>query len=143
MLFEEGICSEAAIIWAFNEDKNLIKNLYMNDQFSEDFTEDIAYEDIQPGDVFFIDYPVEDEETGLWVSDGQYDEVGIIIPPQYDDTGMLEDCIRVIPEAGVHYGSTEFINGLYGTEGFVDYKSLPDKVKGGKGPYPKVTGKPI
>ena len=142
MTLEEGICPEAAVIWAFNLESNLINNLYMNDQEKKDFKEEIAYEDIQPGDVFFIDYPVYDEETELWVPDGQYDEVGVVIPPQYDqETGMLENCIRVIPEAGVHYGSTEFINALYGTEGFVHYRSLPDAPKGPKSPYPKIPSK--
>lgn len=139
-----GICPEAAIVWAFNEDIDFVNSLYMNDQEKQDFTEDVAYEDIQPGDVFFVDYPELDPKTDLWVPDGQYDEVGIIIPPQYDsETGMLEDCIRVIPEEGVHYGSTEFINTLYGTEGFVDYRSLPDEPRIGKSPYPKIPGKPI
>ncbi len=139
-----GICPEAAIIWAYNEDIDFVNNLYMNDQEKRDFTEDVAYEDIQPGDVFFIDYPVYDERTDLWVPDGQYDEVGMVIPPQYDqETGMLEDCIRIIPDAGVHYGSTDFVNSLYGTEGFVHYRSLPDSPRIGKSPYPRIPGKPI
>ena len=141
--FGIGICPEAAIVWAFNEDIDFVNSLYMNDQEKKDFTEDVAYEDIQPGDVFFVDYPELDPKTDLWVPDGQYDEVGIIIPPQYDpETGAYEDCIRVIPGEGVQYSSTELVN-IMGKNGFVDYKSLPDEPRIGKSPYPMIPGKPI
>ena len=143
MTLGEGICPEAAIIWAFNLESNLVNNLGINDMMKKDFKVEIAYEDLQPGDVFFIDYPDwYDEEMNAYMPDGYYDEVGIVIPGQYDqETGMYEDCIRVIPEAGVHYGSTEFINALYGNSGFVHYRSLPDAPKGSKSPYPKIPSK--
>ena len=130
----EGIYDENAIVYAFNELEDIVNWLNINRMASRDFTEEIAHEDIQAGDVVFIDYPP---------ADGCYDEVGMIIDPQYNqETGMYEDVIRIIPEEGVHYSSTNYINSLYDTTyGFVDYRSLPDNPKGGHTPYPKIPSK--
>ena len=141
LMFGNGIYDTNAIIWAFNVDEDHINWMPIDKMAKQDFTEKVAYEDIQPGDVFFIDYP-ENHADGTYGPDGYYDEVGIVIEPQYDpETGMTEDIIRIIPEAGVHYGSSEFINALYGSFGFVDYKRLPDNPKGGHSPYPKIPNK--
>ena len=136
ILYAPGISDDGALVWAFNEHEDIINWGNIFDQAKHDFSEKIAYEDIQPGDVFFIDYAP---------ADGMPDECGIVIEPQYDqETGMYEDIIRIIPEAGVHYGSSEFINSLYDTvDGFVDYRALPDSPKGGHSPYPKVPTKHI
>lgn len=144
MEFGVGICPEAAIIWAYNEDVDFVNHLCMDDQEKKDFMDDVPYEEIQPGDVFFVDYPGLDPKTDMWVPDGRYDEVGIVIPEQCNEvTGELEDCIRIVPGGGVHYDSTKSINDLYGTDGFVDYRCLPDEPRIGKSPYPRIPGKPI
>ena len=140
--YEPGIYDQNAIVWAFNVNdigvtEHIVKHYDINDLEKFDFDTEVAYEDIQPGDVFFIDYPQEDPNTGLMVPDGCYDEVGIVIPPQYDSDGNCEDCIRVLKDGGVQYGSTEFVNFLYGTSGFVDYRCLPDEPRIGKSPYPR------
>lgn len=132
--FGEGIYDEDAILWAFNENEDLINWKEINRMEKHDFKEEVDYEDIQPGDVFFIDYPNVDG-----FPDGCYDEVGIVIEPTTID-GETYDIIRIIPgipDAGVSYDKSSHINDLYGTYGFVDYRCLPDDPKGGHSPYPK------
>lgn len=132
--FGEGIYDEDAILWAFNENEDLINWKEINRMEKQDFKEEVAYEDIQPGDVFFIDYP---SATGF--PDGCYDEVGIVIEPTTID-GETYDIIRIIPgipDGGVSYDKSSSINDVYGTYGFVDYRCLPDSPKGGHSPYPK------
>jgi hypothetical protein len=140
--FDPGIYDQNAIVWAFNVNdvgvtEHIVKHYDINKLEKFDFDTEVAYEDIQPGDVFFIDYPQKDPNTGLMVPDGCYDEVGIVIPPQYDSDDNIEDCIRILEDGGVQYSSTELINQLYGTEGFVDYRCLPDSPRIGKSPYPR------
>lgn len=133
----EGICPEALLIWAFNNDENLVNNLYLNDQRERDFTEDISYEDVQPGDVYFIDYPP---------ADSYIDEAGMFVEPYTDQaTGYVYDIIRVLPDEGVCYDSSGWIEDMHNENptAIVDYRSLPDNPKGTKSPYPKHTGKPI
>ena len=132
-----GIDSPGAILWAFNQESNVVKWYDLNDQMKHDFTEHVNYEDIQSGNVGFIDYPEYNEETGLYgPGDGLVDEAFMIINSKEDTTGDMVDCIRIIPEAGVHYSTTKFINAHYGTgPGTVDYRSLKDSPKGGHKPY--------
>ena len=138
MFFGIGIYDECAIVWAFNENEDIVNWGDINRMAKHDFTVEVEYGEQKPGDVFFLDYN----------ADGLYDEVGIFIEPQYDqETGALEDIIRIIPEAGVHYGSSEFIHALYGMgvgipiTSFMDCKRLPDHPKGGHSPYPKIPSK--
>lgn len=136
--FSPGINDAGAIIWALNENENIVNNLYIDDMADKDFKEWIAYGDQQPGDVAFIDYE----------ADGYYDEVVMFIEPQIDpDTGATEDCVRIIDEVGVHFVDSKYLHALYGVDNgvgvqsFMDVKSLPDSPKGTKSPYPKVPGK--
>gem|GEM_PF-3757268 len=137
LFFDVGIYDENAIVWAFNAEEDVVNWGDINNQAKHDFTVHVEYGEQRPGDVFFLDYE----------ADGCYDEVGIFIEPQYNpETGALEDVIRIIPEAGVHYGSSEFIHALYGDDGtmidsFMDCRRLPDHPKGGHSPYPKVPSK--
>lgn len=142
--FGTGINDQDAILFAFNGNgEDLINWWDINKMAKQDFTEEIPYEEIQSGDVFFIDYPQEFEDGG-YGPDGCYDEIGMVIEPTIDTTGDVVDIIRIIPEAGVHYSTTDFINALYGITGVVDYRRLPDNPKGGHSPYPnKPPGKPI
>lgn len=132
LLFDEGIYDEGAIVWAFNVDDDIVNWAEINDQIKHDFTENVEYGQHQPGDVFFIDYD----------ADSCYDEVGMVIAPETID-GTTYDIIRIIPEDGVSYDQSEFINDLYddGVTGFVDYRCLPDAPKGGHSPYPKIPRK--
>ena len=136
--YSPGINDVGAIIWALNENENIVNNLGIDDMADKDFTEWIAYGDQQPGDVAFIDYE----------ADGYYDEVVMFIEPQIDpDTGAPEDCIRFLEEPGVHFVDSNYLRALYGVDNgvgvqsFMDVKSLPDSPKGKKSPYPKVPGK--
>ena len=140
----EGINNEGAIIWALNEDSNLINNLCINDMASKDFKELVEYGDQRPGDVAFIEY---DTEATDEASIG-YDEIIMFIEPQIDpETGATEDCIRILEEGGVHYADSEFIHALYGEDlgitptSLFTVKRLPDSPKGNKAPYPKIPGK--
>ena len=131
-----GIDNPGAILWAFNQESNVVKWYDLNDQMKHDFTEHVDYENIQPGNVGFIDYPEINNEGEVVVGDGLIDEAFIIVEPIIDESGMVFDCIRIIPEAGVHYSNTEHINSLYNTEtSFVDYRRLKDNPKGGHKPY--------
>jgi len=72
----------------------------------------------------------------------------MFIEPHVDSsTGMVEDCIRVSEEDGVHYTDSEFLHDLYGTTigpeitSLFTVKRLPDDPKGKKSPYPKIPGK--
>ena len=138
-----GIDDEGAILWAFNEHDDVINWYESNDKLKHDFSEHVDYEDIKAGDVGFIDYPEYNELTGEYgPGDGIIDETFIVIDPTVDSTGDMVDCIRIIPEAGVHYSTTEFINALYDTgTSFVDYRRLPENPKGGHSPYPKIPTK--
>ena len=140
----EGINNEGAIIFAFNEDSNLINNLCINDMAQNDFKDLVEYGDQQPGDVAFIEYDTGDTEEG---SIG-YDEIIMFIEPQIDpETLMTEDCIRILEEGGVHYADSEYLHGLYGDDNGITptslftVKRLPDSPKGNKSPYPKIPGK--
>ena len=138
LLTGQGIYDVNAIVYAFNVNEDLVNWMDINKQAKHDFKVDVAYEDIQPGDVFFIDYP--DDVTGQ--PDGCYDEVGMVIEPtSVDEFGNPENLIRIIPSAGVSLSSSAYINMLYGDSGFVDYKCLPDSPKGGHSPYPKIPTK--
>lgn len=142
-----GISDEAAIAWAFNgcEDcEELVNWADITDQFKKDFTEEVAIEDLQSGDVIFIDY---DEEDGF--PDGQLDEVGMYV----GDTEYGKhtyDVIRITPVfdgegnptgGDVSYSEVSMIELLYGEKGLVYYRSLPDDPKGGHSPYPKIPTK--
>ena len=141
--FGIGINDQDAILYAFNGDGEDLVNWWdTNKMEKQDFTEEITHEEIQPGDVFFIDYP-QDFPDGGYGPDGCYDEIGMVIEPTIDDTGDVVDIIRIIPEVGVHYSSSEFINALYGSSGEVDYRHLPDNPKGGHKPYQKIPGTKI
>jgi hypothetical protein len=135
LFFDVGIYDENAIVWAFNVDEDVVNWGDINNQAKHDFTVHVEYGEQRPGDVFFLDYD----------ADGCYDEVGIFIEPQNNpDTGALEDIIRIIPEAGVHYESSEYIHALYGgttIDSFMDCMRLPDHPKGGHSPYPKIPSK--
>ena len=130
--FGNGIYDEGAIVWAFNENEDIVNWGDIGNQEKHDFTEEVEYHNIQPGDVFFIDYN----------ADSCYNEVGMVVEPVIYN-GETCDIIRIIPGAGVCYDSSKHINMLYdgGIDGFVDYRSLPDDPKGGHSPYPKVPTK--
>lgn len=135
-----GIDCAEAMVWVFNQEKDIVNWPDATNQKKHDFTEHVDYENIQPGDVGFIDYDEIDSEGNIVPGDGVIDEVFMIIKPREDGN----DCIRIVPGAGVGYSSTEHINMLYDTgTSFVDYRSLKDTPKGGHSPYPKVKGKPI
>ena len=138
--FTPGICDVGAIIWAVNgeNNENVINNAYIDNMANKDFTWWVAYGDQRPGDVAFIDYE----------ADGYYDEVVMFIEPQIDpETGVPEDCIRILEEDGVHYTDSEFLHAIYGidngvgVQSFMDVKRLPESPKGGKSPYKKMPGK--
>lgn len=136
-----GIYDTFAIIWAYNQEANYINNCEINDMASKDFKEIVDPVDRQPGDVVFIDYD----------ADGCYDEIAMCTERHLDpDTGMWEDVIRIIPEAGVHETSYEYLDALYGKDvgiknhSFLDVKRLPSNNNGkGKSPYPKIPSKYI
>ena len=139
-----GIDCAEAMVWVFNQEEDIVNWPDATNQMKHDFTEHVDYEDIQPGDVGFIDYTDIDSEGNVVAGDGIIDEVFIIIEPRIDSFGDPVNCIRIIPEQGVHFSSTEYINTLYDTgTSFVDYRSLKDTPKGGHSPYPKPKGKPI
>lgn len=140
-----GIDNPGAILWAYNLESDSVKWYGLDNQMRHDFTEHVDYEDTQAGDVGFIDYAEYDEDTGLYgPGDGYIDEAFIVINPKADTTGDIVDCIRITPEAGVYYSTTEFINAHYDSSpGTVDYRSLKDKLNGGHSPHPKVKSKPI
>ena len=142
--FGIGINDQDAMLYAFNGNGEELINWWdTNKMAKQDFTKEIPYEEIQPGDVFFIDYPQEFSDGG-YGPDGCYDEIGMVIEPTVDTTGDIVNIIRITPTDGVHYSTTEFINALHGITGFVDYRRLPDNPKGGHSPYPKKPpGKPI
>jgi hypothetical protein len=138
LFFGIGIYDENAIVWAFNVDEDVVNWGDINNQAKHDFTVHVEYGEQRPGDVFFLDYE----------ADSCYDEVGIFIEPQHNpETGAMEDIIRIIPEAGVHYESSEYIHALYGVDtgttidSFMDCRRLPDHPKGGHSPYPKIPSK--
>ncbi|MCK5225162.1 MAG: hypothetical protein KAQ89_00435 [Planctomycetes bacterium] len=141
----EGINNEGAIIWALNRDANIINNLCINDMESKDFKVHVEYGDQQPGDVAFIEYDITATDEGSL----GYDEIIMFIEPQIDpDTGMAEDCIRILEDGGVHYADSEFIHALYGTDigiiptSLFTVKRMPDEPKGNKkSPYPNIPGK--
>jgi hypothetical protein len=136
--YAPGIYDEGAIVWAFNggEFGDIVNWGDIANLKKHDFTEHVDHADIQPGDVFFIDYPP---------ADGLPDEVGIVVDPIYEPVLETDqDIIRIVPGGGVYRSSSEHINDLYDvTDGFVDYRSLPDNPKGGHSPYPKIPGKYI
>ena len=138
--FTPGICDVGAIIWAVNgeNNENVINNAYIDNMANKDFTWWVTYGDQRPGDVAFIDYE----------ADGYYDEVIMFIEPQIDpETGVPEDCIRILEEGGVHYTDSEYLHAIYGidngvgVQSFMDVKRLPESPKGGKSPYKKMPGK--
>lgn len=141
----EGINNEGAIIWAVNEDFNLINNLCINDMASKDFKVSVEYGDQKPGDVAFIEYDI----TATDEASMGYDEIIMFIEPQINlETGATEDCIRILEEDGVHYADSEFLHALYGTDyditpiSLFTVKRLPDSPKGNmKSPYPNIPGK--
>lgn len=141
----EGINNEGAIIFAFNEDSNLINNLDINDMASKDFKIFVEYGDQRPGDVAFIEY----DTTATDEASVGYDEIIMFIEPQVDSsTGMVEDCIRVSEEDGVYYTDSEFLYGLYGATigpeitSLFTVKRMPETPKGNKkSPYPNIPGK--
>lgn len=134
---DDGIYDEDAILWAFNVNDDLINWKNIDKMANNDFKIEVKYGEQQPGDVFFLDYD----------GNKHYDEVGIFIEPMIDDKGKVVDIIRIIPNVGVHYSTSEFIYALYGTdEGIniyssMDCKRLPDSPKGGHSPYPKIPTK--
>ena len=140
----EGINNPAAIIWAFNEEANIINNLCINDMAQKDFKVLVEYGDQKPGDVAFIEYDTGDtSESAIG-----YDEIIVFVEPHVDKYGMDVDCIRVSEESGVHYTDSEFLHDLYGTTigpeitSLFTVKSMPDTPKGNKkSPYPKIPGK--
>ena len=139
-----GIDCAEAIVWAFNQESDIVNWPDATDQMKHDFKEHVDYEDIQPGDVGFIDYSEIDSDGNVCVGDGIIDEVFIVVEPRIDSFGDPVDCIRIVPGAGVQYSSTEHVNLLYDTDiSFVDYRSLKDDPKGGHSPYPKVKSTPI
>ena len=133
----DGIYAEDAILWAFNENEEVVNWKDIDKMASSDFKIEVQYGEQRPGDVFFLDYN----------GDGNYDEIGIFIEPMIDDTSDMVDIIRIIPDAGVHYSTAEFIHALYGTDVGIDSSSsmdcrrLPDFPKGGHSPYPKISTK--
>jgi len=132
--FGTGINDEGAIVWAFNQDDDLVNWGDIDNQIKHDFKVVVEYGDQKPGDVFFIDYN----------ADSCYNEVGMFIEPVIID-GQKFDAIRIIPEEGVTLATSESLNFLYG-EGwgaFFDIRRLPDNPKGGHSPYPKVPTKSI
>lgn len=129
IVINNGISDNAAILWAFNgEGTDNVKWFDLDDQLKHSFTMAV-YGETQPGDIFVIDY----------MGDSCYDEIGIIITPVIIENEEM-DIIRIIPGAGVVYDSTDNIENLYdgGSAGFVEYFRLPDTVKGGHKPFPKV-----
>ena len=139
-----GIDCAEAMVWVFNQEEDIVNWPDATNQMKHDFTEHVDYEDIQPGDVGFIDYTDIDSEGNIVAGDGIIDETFIIVESRTDEYGNVQDCIRIIPEQGVHFSSTEYVNLLYNTgTSFVDYRSLKDNPKGGHSPYPKPKGKPI
>lgn len=140
----EGINNEGAIIWALNENSNLINNLCINDMASKDFKVLVEYGDQQPGDVAFIEY----DTTATDEASIGYDEIIMFIEPQIDPgTGATEDCIRILEDVGVHYADSEFVHALYGADtnivptSLFTVKRLLDAPKGKKSPYPNIPGK--
>jgi len=142
LIFVNGISDDGAIAWAFNGCEGceeLVNWADVTDQFNKDFTEEVAIEDLQPGDVFFIDYPAADG-----FPDGQIDEVGMyVVDTEFG--GYTYDAIRItyVPDGSgkVSYDTVEMIELIYGEKGFVDYRCLPDSPKGGHSPYPKIPTK--
>ena len=142
--WDTGIDCAGAIVWAFNQESDIVNWADATDQMKHDFTVHVDYEDIQPGDVGFIDYTEIDSDGNVCVGDGIIDEVFIIVEPKVDSYGDPVDCIRIVDGAGVQYSSTEWVNSLYDTgTSFVNYRSLKDTPKGGHSPYPKVRSTPI
>ena len=143
LIWVNGISDEAAIAWAFNGEEfgEIVNWAYINNQFNKDFTEEVAIEDLQPGDVFFIDYP---EKDGFPF--GFIDEVGMYVGDTVVD-GKTYDIIRITPvidgKTEVCYDTVAWIEEMYAEEGFVDYRCLPDNPKGGHSPYPKIPAKYI
>lgn len=140
----EGINNPAAIIWAFNEEANIINNLDLNDMASKDFKVLVEYGDQKPGDVAFIEYDTGDTSEGAI----GYDEVIVFVEPHVDKFGMTVDCIRVSKEDGVHYSDSDTLHYLYGTTvgpeitSLFTVKSMPKTPKGNKkSPYPNIPGK--
>ena len=139
----EGINNEGAIIWALNRDANIINNLCLNDMSSKDFKVLVEYGDQRPGDVAFIEYDTTDEGSI------GYDEIIMFIEPQIDpETGMTEDCIRILEDGGVHYADSKSIHALYGEDlditptSLFTVKRMPKTPKGNKkSPYPNIPGK--
>lgn len=136
--FGIGINDQDAILWAFNgEGEDHINWWDINKMIKQDFTEVVEDGDQKPGDVFFIDYPQEFADGG-YGPDGCYDEIGMVIEPTVDSAGDVVNIIRITPEDGVYYSTTDLINAQFGNSGFVDYRSLPANPKGGHSPYKKI-----
>ena len=137
--FGIGIDDQDAILYAFNgEGEHHVNWWDTNRMHKHDFTEVVEYDNLKPGDVFFIDYPYGDGHP-----DGWFDEIGMVIDPTLDTDGVWENAIRITPEDGVYLTNVQYIDAMYGSSGSVEYRRLPLNPKGGHSPYKKMKSKPI
>lgn len=116
-----GISDEGLVLWSYNcEGEKLVKWSTSPNMMKHDFTEVVPFDDIQPGDVYFLDAN----------SDGDADTIGMVITENTPGMDLI-----TVNEFGVVLMNSDITESK---QEFLGYYRLPDSIHGGHSPIKKI-----